>query len=60
MLEAAAPGAPELPFNLLYPNLQFLDGPVCVLDNDAKQWYLENLDIGSYAKYLKHLSLIHI
>ena len=40
--EAAAPGAPELPFTRLLPNLQFLYGPVCVLDDEARWWYSEN------------------
>ena len=53
---AAAPGAPELPFTRLFPNLQFLEGPVRVLDDRAKRWYMENLGIDSTLKlYVKHI-----
>ena len=56
MDDAAAPGAPELPFTRLFPNLQFLEGPVRVLDDAAKQWYIDNLGIDRrLKKYVKHI-----
>ena len=53
---AVAPGAPELPFTRLFPNLQFLDGPVGVLDDEAKRWYMDHLNIDPGLKlYVKHI-----
>ena len=53
---AAAPGAPELPFTKLFPNLQFSAGPLRALDDEAKRWYMENLGVDPTLKsYVKHI-----
>ena len=47
IMDAAAPGAPkpeELKFNQGYPHLEYTDGET-VLDNSAKQWYMENMRV---------------
>jgi hypothetical protein len=56
MDQDAAAGAPVLPFTRLFPNLQFLEGHVRVLDAEAKRWYEQNLNIDSGLKsYVKHI-----
>ena len=53
---SAAPGAQPLEFTRLYPNLQFLDGPIQVLDEVGKRWYMENLQVDHGMKrYINHM-----
>ena len=40
----------------LFPKLPFLEGPLRVLDEKAKKWYMENMGIDStLKKYVKHI-----
>ena len=56
----AAPGAPALPFARLWPNLQFVDGPIPVLDEEAKRWYIEHTNVEpDMIGYVKHMLKLH-
>ena len=52
--EAAATGA-QLPFMAAFPNLQYSEGPLRLLDVAARTWYYDNLNIRGYLSYVKHI-----
>ena len=45
-------GAPRLPFERAYPDLRYIEGPVQMLNDDGKRWYMENLDVDAQLKKL--------
>ena len=48
----AVSGAPRLPFERAYPNLLYTEGPVQVLDDVSKQWYMEKFGVDAQLKHL--------